>query len=247
MGDIFLGSSRIKTIRRGGVAVTAVYRGSTLIWLPPLLGVHYGANFSTSSPTTFSAVPIGAPMSSREVYVAVQISGTSAGPPTISSVTVGGVAATLLRGANSVGNFARLAIYRAVVTTGTTGDVVVTYSGSLGTVNVAVGVCVLYVITTSNSGQDSQSRVLSAVPANANGFIIAACATSGVSPSTNPTMVSSPAGLVRQAVASAPSSTYQLSVGVFNQIPTSTNYSVTSAWDDPTSDEPISVAVSRNR
>lgn len=75
---------------------------------------------------TFASQNLGTADADRYIIVGIQ-SRLSAGPHTVSSVTVGGVSATPVvtadRGTNSRGS-----IYIAAVPTGTTGDVVVTLS-----------------------------------------------------------------------------------------------------------------------
>jgi len=75
---------------------------------------------------TFSGVALGAAAADR--YIIAGVSGDSAGDTTITTVTIGGVAATeLMDGSNSQAN---MGFFIAAVPTGTTGDVVVTFSGS---------------------------------------------------------------------------------------------------------------------
>lgn len=78
---------------------------------------------------TFAALSFGAAAGNRLVIAG--ISGQNSSARTISSVTIGGVAATqLVTTINGASVFNRVALYAALVPTGTTGDVVVTFSGS---------------------------------------------------------------------------------------------------------------------
>lgn len=80
---------------------------------------------------TFSAVPIGAAASRDHVVVGLTFRATSNGR-TFSSVTIGGVSATLILkndNTDDAGNSTGSALYSAAVPTGTTADVVMTLSG----------------------------------------------------------------------------------------------------------------------
>lgn len=80
---------------------------------------------------TFAGKSIGAADSNRRIIIAVAGSSVTAGR-TISSVTVGGLTATGDVTATSTGFGTNIsALYRVVVPTGTTADVVVTFSGSM--------------------------------------------------------------------------------------------------------------------
>ena len=77
---------------------------------------------------TFTAVPIGAASASRVVVVAIGALWAGSGPY-ITGVTIGGVTATLDT-TTPPGGWMRSAIARATVPTGTTADVVVTFSAA---------------------------------------------------------------------------------------------------------------------
>jgi hypothetical protein len=80
---------------------------------------------STGSPMTFPSVPIGA-AGKRHVILALWVSGNP-----ILSVTIGGVAASLIHSGST------LQFWGASVPTGTTANIVVTYSGSAGLISYA--------------------------------------------------------------------------------------------------------------
>jgi hypothetical protein len=83
---------------------------------------------------TFTAADFGAEATGRRIYVAVLARASVL--RTVSSVTIGGVSATLMAGnASSAGP---IAIYAANVPTGTSGNVVVTFSGSVTTTVISV-------------------------------------------------------------------------------------------------------------
>lgn len=88
---------------------------------------------SNASIYTFSNAAIGAAAAGRLVVVGVQGSGD-----TITSVTVAGVSATLM----SPSATASAAIFGAVVNSGTTGDIVVTWN--TGQLRTGIGVWALY-------------------------------------------------------------------------------------------------------
>lgn len=84
-----------------------------------------------ASSYTFSTLDFGTAASWRQIIVAV--AARASGTPTINSVTVGGVTATLIGtiGVNtSGGNRSTTAFYIADVPSGATGDIVVTMSGT---------------------------------------------------------------------------------------------------------------------
>ena len=82
----------------------------------------------TSSQTTrtISSVNFGEANTSREIFVVVRYSNTT--PTTISSATIGGVSATISAGASATAQGAALIF--ATVPTGTSGDIVITYSNA---------------------------------------------------------------------------------------------------------------------
>jgi hypothetical protein len=84
------------------------------------------AIIATQSTYTFAAQNIGAPSASRRIHVAIGGDGQS--NALVSSVTVGGIAATI--NANVIQNSGTAAIATALVTAGTTADVVVTFAGN---------------------------------------------------------------------------------------------------------------------
>jgi hypothetical protein len=91
--------------------------------------VYRGADgdFGAGATLTSTNFAIGAAAADREVFVSVW--GLGFTPRTISSVTIGGVSATLVAGpTGSLGN--RRNLYRATVPTGTSATIVVSFSGS---------------------------------------------------------------------------------------------------------------------
>ena len=147
-----------------------------------------GTNLTTY---TFSACDFGAPDTSREVFVVI---GWSQGANrTLTSVTIGGVAATLGSQANQ-STQAGVRVAFAAVPSGTTGDVVCTFSG--GVVSCAIAV---YRVTDrpiagatetdfASQGQSlGTSAAIAGVDVATGGFTLSALAplasTSGGSPS----------------------------------------------------------------
>lgn len=89
-----------------------------------------GSGFDLSA-YTFSSVDIGTASAGR--YVIVSFTGTNVSASrSVSSVTIGGVTATQLlsSGASGGGAFIDFAVYIAKVPTGTTGDIVITWSAA---------------------------------------------------------------------------------------------------------------------
>jgi hypothetical protein len=94
------------------------------VLVPSYLGHSFDGTAQTTY--TFSAVDLGEPHATR--MIAVYISGRHGG--TVSTVTVGGISATSVIASTGLAG-ARSWIYRAAVTSGSTGDVVVTFTGSV--------------------------------------------------------------------------------------------------------------------
>lgn len=86
---------------------------------------------------TFTAQPIGTASATRRVVVAIGYGGPAA-PGAISSVTIGGVTATIDVDSGALTNNRRVAIASAVVPTGTTADVVITFGVTVGRVGIGV-------------------------------------------------------------------------------------------------------------
>lgn len=78
---------------------------------------------------TLSAVPIGTASSSRYVVIAMSAKFLGTTAASISTLTIGGVSATIVTTATGTGsNIATTTLAYALVPTGTTADIVVTYS-----------------------------------------------------------------------------------------------------------------------
>jgi len=129
-----------------------------------------------ASSYTFSSVDFGAAGSTREIFV--QLVATTATSRTVSSITIGGVAATLATSVPSSSSSSQTCAF-ATVPSGTTGDVVVTMSGACTGCFIAVyRVESRPGIGTNHSDYDtvvngsSTSNALSTVTAPANGFIL---------------------------------------------------------------------------
>jgi hypothetical protein len=121
---------------------------------------------------TFSSQPFGAASSGRVVVVAIG-SKIGSGSHTISSVTIGGVSASILvqRSSSDLTG----GIVAAVVPTGTTGDVVVNLSTAVAQCGVAIWSSTGLpgaVATDTDSNTDLSALTLNVDP---GGFVIAAC------------------------------------------------------------------------
>ena len=90
---------------------------------------YLGSNSSITTATTYTvtAAALGTAAADRSIIVAIAGANSSR---TISSVTVGGVSATINVQYTEAGDNNVVGIATALVPTGTTGDIVVTYSGS---------------------------------------------------------------------------------------------------------------------
>lgn len=106
--------------------------------------VPFAFTATTSSVTnattyTFSAVDIGAADTNRMVVVAIATSSNASSTRTVSSATIGGVSATVnVQVSAAAASFRSAHIISAVVPTGTTGDVVITMSGTMARMAIAV-------------------------------------------------------------------------------------------------------------
>jgi hypothetical protein len=88
---------------------------------------------------TFASLDIGTASPTRKVIVGITTGATA--DRTISSVTVAGIAASLvdtISDFNGIGTYYRAALYIAEVPTGTTGNVVVTMSGATSACGVGI-------------------------------------------------------------------------------------------------------------
>lgn len=115
-----------------------------MTFLPGFLGggqatvTYTGTNsITTAPPFTWTAQPIGAAAADRLVAVALMYAATGA----VSSVTIGGIAATKVAG--TVSGVALSEIWVAAVPTGTTANIVVN-SGTVLTARFAVSIYAIY-------------------------------------------------------------------------------------------------------
>jgi hypothetical protein len=95
-----------------------------------VLGSYFGLT-STRSSYTFNSVAFSEPSADR--YIIVSVHGRQTTTPTLNSVTIGGVSATLLvQQRNTSSGLSISSFWIAYVPTGTSGSVVVTFSGNMG-------------------------------------------------------------------------------------------------------------------
>lgn len=96
-------------------------------------------NTTDGSSFTFSNVAFGAAATGRLIVVTIGTSSSAATVRTISSATIGGVAATVNRSVSmAAASFRSVHVISAVVPTGTTGSVVVNWSGTMTRMAIAV-------------------------------------------------------------------------------------------------------------
>jgi hypothetical protein len=146
---------------------------------------------ASSSPVTYTSQPIGPATSDRVVFVITW--GLNAAVRSVTGITIGGVDATLVIG-NASAATQTLYMYRATVPTGTTANVVVTWSGSLSNTGIVIYTASNFGTITNNTSNRvastaaTQSISLSSVD---NGFaLVAGFRYTG----STPTNVSSVAG-----------------------------------------------------
>lgn len=131
------------------------------------------ANTSTLTTYTFSGENIGTASGGR--YVFVGVTGRSVVGGGIASATIGGITATIdVSVVNSSSNYTTAGIIKAAVPTGTTGDVVITFSSE----QLRCGIGVWYAPSISTATPTSTGSSTAAAPTanmdvNDGGFIVA--------------------------------------------------------------------------
>lgn len=127
---------------------------------------------------TFSGQNLGAADAGRYIVVGVQARGTAT-PLALSSVTVGGVSATIVAQQANSANIAALVI--AAVPTGTTGDIVVTFSVVVLRCAIqAYRVLGIDSATASDTGASTAADPTTSLDIPAEGVAIGACMSGGV-------------------------------------------------------------------
>ncbi len=101
---------------------------------------------ANNATNTFTALDIGAADPTRFVIIGIAVYAAGVGQ-NVSSVTIGGITATLLAGIRDTGSDARSMFYGALVPTGTTADVIITAAGTWQ--NCAVSSYSLYNLTST--------------------------------------------------------------------------------------------------
>ena len=138
----------------------------------PALEFRAGYSSGTNASSyTFTACDLGTADATREVFVVISAyqGGTAR---TLSSVTIGGVAATLETSFKN-GNAQLLCLARAAVPSGATGDVVATFSGAVQNCNVAIYRTVNRVAA-GTGASDTSSKSGTAATLNVTGVDVAA-------------------------------------------------------------------------
>lgn len=128
---------------------------------------------SNASAYTFSSAALGTARGNRQIVVGLEATGGTV--YTLSSVTIGGISASV--DIQTTTSNDRIAIVRAAVPTGTTGDIVVTFSNTFN--SCAIGVWAVYGASTgaasdtASSSADPPSTTACAIPAQgvAVGFV----------------------------------------------------------------------------
>ena len=148
-------ANRIMMAAAGRSVATVTFAGSSVS----------GSNLTTYA---FSAHAIGAAAANRKVVVAAATAGGS-GADGVSTVTVGGISATLVK-ATLTTDHTQVEIWQADVPTGTTADIVVTWNAGKG--RCGIGVWAVYGAagaasdTVSVTGTGALSTTALAIPAN---------------------------------------------------------------------------------
>jgi len=139
------------------------------------------------SSLTFTGVDLGDPAEDREIFLILGLRTTA--NRTISSATIGGVTCTLESLTNSGGTAqAQVGVVHALVPSGATGNIALSFSGNLSALAVGVyrvegrpvpGASELQFVN-SSGGAGVTSSTLSGVNAPKDGFVLSACATGNV-------------------------------------------------------------------
>ena len=148
----------------------------------PLAMAYGGAGVQTAdgSTMTVSGLSIGAADDSRRVIAAIAWNAGS--NQTVSSATIGGVAATIVVQAMSTTGSAGSALLIASVPSGTTADVAVTFSGSVSRMSAAtyrvVNLNSATAYATANDTEAASGEVTGSLNVPAGGFVVAVASTS---------------------------------------------------------------------
>lgn len=138
---------------------------------------------SLANPYTFSGMSFGATATGRRILVTITGEDASVGgTQSISSVTIGGITATQLVAIADTGfsNGANAAIYMASVPSGTSGTVVVTFTGNMWTCAISVYRILYASGTANNTDSGVGSTVYSDVSTQAaNAATVACCIFTG--------------------------------------------------------------------
>jgi len=119
-------------------------------------------DFVGQSTYTFSSVSLGTASISRLIVVTIGFSNRIGDGRTISSATINGESATIIEQIFDEASTAPgVAIIQAVVPTGTSGDIVINFSGSIH--NCGIGVFALYDLT-STTPTDSDETITGVLP-----------------------------------------------------------------------------------
>ncbi len=126
---------------------------------------------------TFAAQNLGTASADRYIRVAIKARSSDGGARTLSSVTIGGVGATINVQAHTSGD--STAIAGASIPTGATGDIVVTWSGGMGDCNIGVWASTGDVsATATDSGSSTATPQTYSIDVVAGGYVIAVGSTS---------------------------------------------------------------------
>lgn len=126
---------------------------------------------------TFSSQAIGTAEADRKVVVGVSGHGSTASARSISSMTIGGVSATLLvASVNSAESQYITELWQAPVPTGSTGDVVITFNATMGYVGIGSYAVTGATLSAHATALDTVGDPLSTtIDVPAGGVLIGAC------------------------------------------------------------------------
>jgi hypothetical protein len=128
-------------------------------------------NSANQTAYTFSGVSIGDADAGREVIVGVA-GISSGGDKAVSTLTIGGVSASLVFAGTNTGSGHGSEFWRANVPTGTTGDIVVTWGGAMACTGVGIYRMVGGDTTVENTAENGSNPMVTTISVSAGGAII---------------------------------------------------------------------------
>lgn len=212
----------MSNVTLGGQRLRYVYVGPDRVWPPTTpFNKSYGTGpYNTSTPKVISGVDIGIPAPNRQVFVLIGEDSSSASGA-VTSVTIGGVGATLVTSAGS--DVRRCYIYTATVPTGLTANISIATNGQ--NIGVWVGICVMYGVTILDTTSAAALSTGANLSWNQQAVVLAVATGGGITSGVG-AISSNPAAVSREAAMSSPSGSIQVVCGIGQPASSGTNMSL---------------------